>query len=101
MLTRDHTVASEHASLGLLSAQEAAEAETRHLLSRSLGSGMFVSVDVDEHQVLPAIFCCFAPTACTAPLASAEIAAIVGAGRGSASRSAEAGGACQRAGRQG
>lgn len=50
-LTRDHTVASEHQRLGLLSAAEAAEAETRHVLSRSLGGGLFVGVDVNDHQV--------------------------------------------------
>jgi len=52
-LTRDHTVTGEQVRLGLLSAQEAAESETRHLLSRSLGSGMFVSVDTHDHQVIP------------------------------------------------
>ena len=39
-LTRDHTVASEHERLGLLTAQEAAEADSRHVLSRSLGGGL-------------------------------------------------------------
>jgi len=48
LLTRDHTVAAEQVRMGLLSAQEAAEAETRHVLSRSLGSGLFVNVEVDE-----------------------------------------------------
>jgi PPM family protein phosphatase len=52
LLTRDHTLASEHVRLGLISAAEAGTAETRHLLSRSLGSGLAVSVDVAEHQVL-------------------------------------------------
>jgi PPM family protein phosphatase len=51
-LTRDHTVASEQASLGLLSAREAAEATTRHVLSRSLGSNLFVNVEASDHQVL-------------------------------------------------
>lgn len=50
-VTRDHTVASEHERLGLLSAKEAAEAESRHVLSRSLGSGLFVNVDIDDYQV--------------------------------------------------
>jgi PPM family protein phosphatase len=53
VLTRDHTVASEHARLGLLSEQDVAESETRHLLTRSLGSSLFVGVDVEDHQVLP------------------------------------------------
>jgi len=52
LLTRDHTVASEHVRLGLISAADAGAAQTRHLLSRSLGSGLAVSVDVAEHQVL-------------------------------------------------
>lgn len=52
-LTRDHTVASEQASMGLLSAEEAAQAESRHILSRSLGGGLFVGVDVNEHQIFP------------------------------------------------
>jgi protein phosphatase len=52
LLTRDHTVASEHARLGLLSAQEAAEAPTRHLLTRSLGTELFVGVETSENQVL-------------------------------------------------
>lgn len=51
LLTRDHTVANEHARLGLLSAQEAAEAHTRHFLSRSLGNDLFVGVDIGDHQV--------------------------------------------------
>ena len=51
-LTRDHTVASEQARLGLLSTQEAAEVETRHVLSRSLGGDLFVSVETGDHQVL-------------------------------------------------
>jgi len=52
VLTRDHTVASEHARLGLLSAQEAAEAPTRHLLTRSLGAELFVGVETSDNQVL-------------------------------------------------
>jgi serine/threonine protein phosphatase PrpC len=50
-LTRDHTVATEHVRLGLLSAQEANEAPTRHLLSRSLGSDLFVGVESSDHQI--------------------------------------------------
>jgi PPM family protein phosphatase len=51
-LTRDHTVAGEQARMGLLSAVEAAESPTRHVLSRCLGGEMFVNVDISEHQVL-------------------------------------------------
>jgi len=51
-ITRDHTVASEQQRLGLLSAEEARDADTRHVLSRSLGLNLFVNVEVDEVTVL-------------------------------------------------
>jgi PPM family protein phosphatase len=51
VLTRDHTIANEHARLGLLSAEDVAEAETRHILSRSLGTGLSVSAEISDHQV--------------------------------------------------
>ena len=51
-LTRDHTVVGEQARLGLISAREAAEAETRHILTRSLGNAMFVGVDTSDHLIL-------------------------------------------------
>jgi protein phosphatase len=52
-LTRDHTVAGEHMRLGLITAGEASSAETRHLLSRSLGSAMIVAVETRDYQVIP------------------------------------------------
>ena len=51
-LTRDHTMVSDQARLGLISDREAAQSETRHVLTRSLGSAMFVGVDTAEHLVL-------------------------------------------------
>jgi PPM family protein phosphatase len=51
LLTRDHTVAGEQVRLGVLSAGEAAEVPTRHVLSRSLGNDLFVAVETSEHQV--------------------------------------------------
>jgi serine/threonine protein phosphatase PrpC len=53
LLTRDHTIANEHLRLKLLSREEAAQAETRHMLSRSLGAELMVNVEVNEHQVFP------------------------------------------------
>jgi PPM family protein phosphatase len=50
-LTRDHTMVAEQARMGLISAREAAEAETRHILTRSLGNGMFVNVETSDHPV--------------------------------------------------
>jgi serine/threonine protein phosphatase PrpC len=52
-LTRDHTVASEQVRLGLVSAQEAGESSTRHILSRSLGAEMVVNVETNDHQLYP------------------------------------------------
>ena len=50
-ITRDHTIASEHVRLGLVSTQEAAESSTRHILSRSLGTELIVNVETNDHQV--------------------------------------------------
>jgi PPM family protein phosphatase len=52
-ITRDHTVVADQLRLGLLSAEEAAAADTRHVLSRSLGMNLFVNVEIDEVQLLP------------------------------------------------
>ena len=51
LLTRDHTMVNEQIRLGVLSAKEAAESSTKHLLSRSLGGDLFVGVDTSEHQI--------------------------------------------------
>jgi len=44
-LTRDHTWVAEQRKLGLISAAEAERSESRHVLTRSLGPEMFVTVD--------------------------------------------------------
>jgi serine/threonine protein phosphatase PrpC len=51
LLTRDHTIANEHLRMGILTAREAAGAETRHVLAKSLGTELFVNADVSEHQI--------------------------------------------------
>jgi len=53
LLTRDHTVVNDQIRLGILSAREAAQSKTRHLLSRSLGNDLFVGVETADHQTLP------------------------------------------------
>jgi protein phosphatase len=50
-LTQDHTVAAEQLRLGLISSREAQEAQTSHLLSRSVGGDIFVNVEVNEHRI--------------------------------------------------
>jgi protein phosphatase len=51
-LTRDHTVVGERARFGLISAQGAAAAHNRHVLTRSLGQAMFVGVETSDHLLL-------------------------------------------------
>jgi len=77
VLTRDHTLAGEQARMGLLSAQEAADSPNRHLLSRSLGSGMFVNVETNEHQVLPEDILVLCSDGLHGAVEASEIAAIV------------------------
>lgn len=52
VLTRDHTLASEQVSLGVISAGEARGVDTRHILSRSVGSELMVNPDTSEHLLL-------------------------------------------------
>ena len=79
-LTRDHTVASEHERLGLLTAQEAAEAESRHVLSRSLGGNLFVGVEINDHQVFPGDILLLCSDGLHGAVKPWEIAQIVGNG---------------------
>jgi serine/threonine protein phosphatase PrpC len=50
-ITRDHTIASEQVRLGIVTAQEAAEGETSHILSRSLGTELVANIDTNDHQI--------------------------------------------------
>lgn len=78
LLTRDHTIASEHIRLGLLSPEEAAGAPTRHLLSRSLGSELFVNVDTSEHQIQAGDVLVLCSDGLHVSLEPSEIAAVAG-----------------------
>jgi PPM family protein phosphatase len=53
VLTRDHTVANEQLRLGILSTRESPALDTRHLLTRSLGTSLFVNVETGDCQVFP------------------------------------------------
>jgi serine/threonine protein phosphatase PrpC len=79
-LTRDHTVANEHERLGLLSAQEAAEADSRHILSRSLGGNLFVGVEINDYQVFAGDILLLCSDGLHGPVKPPEIAEIVGNG---------------------
>jgi PPM family protein phosphatase len=52
-LTSDHTVAAEQLRLGILSPKEAATAEGRHMLTRSLGGTPFLTADTTTVNLLP------------------------------------------------
>jgi serine/threonine protein phosphatase PrpC len=80
LLTRDHTVAQEQARIGLITAKEAAESATSHVLSRSLGTEMFVSVETSDLQVYPGdvlLLCC---DGLYHSIPSSEMAAVAGHG---------------------
>lgn len=52
-VTRDHTWVTEQRKLGLLTAVEAANSESRHVLTRSLGPELFVSADTTTLTLRP------------------------------------------------
>jgi len=52
-LTRDHTVAEDQLRSGALRNRREAHTSMGHILSRSLGSVLFVSPDLAEHLLLP------------------------------------------------
>lgn len=76
-ITRDHTVVAEQVRLGLLSEREAAEAQTRHLLSRSLGNDLFVNVEIDDRQVQPDDVLLLCSDGLHGPVKGSEIGEIV------------------------
>lgn len=78
VLTHDHTLVGEQVRMGLLSHQEAAESEKRHVLSRSLGANMFVNVDIDEHQLLPGDLLLLSSDGLHGSVTPQEIAAVAG-----------------------
>jgi protein phosphatase len=76
MLTHDHTLVGEQVRMGLLSHEEAAESEKRHVLSRSLGANMFVNAEIDEYQLLPEDILLLSSDGLHGPVMRPEIAAI-------------------------
>lgn len=52
-LTRDHTWVNEQRKLGLITAAEAEQSEKRHVLTRSLGPELFVTVDAATASLKP------------------------------------------------
>ena len=52
-ITQDHTLVNEQRKMGLISADEIAESDSRHVLIRSLGPEMFVSPDTTALTLQP------------------------------------------------
>jgi len=79
-ITNDHTVANEQFRMGILSKTEAEEATTRHILSRSLGSNLFVKVDINELRIQPGDVLLLCSDGLHGAVSSDEIAGTVRSG---------------------
>ena len=77
LLTQDHTVVHEQVKLGLLSEEEAAASETRHYLSRSLGSNLVLNADIDEHQLQPEDVLLLSSDGLHGSVSTEEIASVI------------------------
>jgi protein phosphatase len=53
LLTQDHTWVNEQRKMGLLTAEDAAQSDSRHILIRSIGPEMFVAPDTSSHTIQP------------------------------------------------
>lgn len=80
ILTRDHTVAQEHVRLGLLSANEVQNAETRHVLSRCLGGELIVAPEINEHEVFAEDVLLLCSDGLHNSVTTTEVAAVTGHG---------------------
>ncbi len=78
ILTRDHTYAAEQVRMGILSPKEAAESESRHILSRSLGAALTVNVEVNEHQVFVGDVLVLCTDGLHGSVQPSEVAAVAG-----------------------
>jgi serine/threonine protein phosphatase PrpC len=80
-ITRDHTVVGEQVRLGLVSAQEAAEGNLNHILSRSLGTELVANVDTNDHQVFVGDVLLLCSDGLHGTVDASEMAALCGHGQ--------------------
>ena len=80
-ITRDHTIASEQVRLGIVTAQEAAEGETSHILSRSLGTELVANIDCNDHQIFAGDVLLLCSDGLHGLVEASEMAAICGHGQ--------------------
>ncbi|HEY4899519.1 MAG TPA: protein phosphatase 2C domain-containing protein [Terriglobales bacterium] len=76
-ITNDHTVVNDQVHLGILSAREAVESTNRHLLSRSVGNDMFVTVEINDIQVQKGDVLVLCSDGMHGPVAGSDIAGTV------------------------
>jgi serine/threonine protein phosphatase PrpC len=79
VLTRDHTVASDQARIGLLSEDKIAHSDSRHILTRSLGSNLVAGVEITDQQVYPGDVLLLCSDGLHGAVRTHEIATIVSA----------------------
>lgn len=75
-LTRDHTLVADQIRLGAIS-KEIQLAETRHILSRSVGRDLFTAVDTSEHRLEPGDLLLLCTSGLYASIPAVELADIV------------------------
>ena len=76
-VTQDHTLVNEQRKVGLISADEIAASESRHVLLRSLGPEMFVSPQTSAISVQSGDILVLSTDGLHDELSSSELAAIV------------------------
>jgi protein phosphatase len=76
-ITQDHTLVNEQRKMGLISAREMAESESRHVLIRSLGPEMFVSADTTALTLMPGDVLVLCTDGLHDEMSDREIASIV------------------------
>ncbi len=77
-VTQDHTLVNEQRKMGLISAGQMAEAESRHVLIRSLGPEMFVAPDTAALTLKAGDVLVLCTDGLHDEMSDAEIAAIAG-----------------------
>lgn len=76
-VTEDHTWVAQQRKLGLISAEDIAASDTRHVLIRSLGPEMFVSPDTTTISILPGDVIVLCTDGLHDEMPETELAAIV------------------------
>ena len=80
-ITRDHTFSSEQVRMGLVTAEEAGESETRHILSRSLGTELIANVEFNDHQIFAGDVLLQCSDGLHGSVDASEMAALCGQGK--------------------